>query len=183
MLIGCGIAVAGGRRPGHDFVGPAINTVLTVGEVSLGADGKGSVLFRGSITTLATGTTQSIIQIDSGSAANRYLLSAAGGTTQSQLTRTTSSVVSTAPVGALSAATLFSIGIAIDGAGGAIASLNGAAALSVTGGPTSGLTTFRIGAGVSGVAPIAAGSIVAVRVIPGQVLSAADLQAAVAAFT
>ena len=182
-MIGCGLSLGGSRRPGYDLVAPAINTVLTIAEAGLGADGKCTVLFRGSITTLATGTAQSIIQIDSGSGANRYLLSAAGGTTQSQLTRTTASVGSSANVGALTAAALFSIGIAIDGAGGAIASLNGAAALSVTGGPTSGLTTFRIGAGVSGVAPIAAGSIVAVRILPGQALVAADLQAAVAAFT
>ncbi len=181
-MIGCGLSLGGSRRPGLDLVGPSINTILTVAEAGLGADGKGTILFRGSLTTLATGTAQSLIQIDSGSGANRYLLSAAGGTTQSQLTRTTASAGSTANVGALVAATLFSIGIAIDGAGGAIASLNGAAALSVTGGPTSGLTTLRIGAGVSGVAPIAAGSIVAVRILPGQALSAADLQAAVAAF-
>lgn len=182
MLIGCAISVSAPRRAGIDLAAPSINTVLTLAAVGLGADAKGLVLFRGSLDALATGTAQSLIQLDSGSGANRYLLSNAGGTSQAQITRTAASAGSTVNIAALTGATLFSIGLAIDGAGGAAASLNGGTVASVTGGPTSGLTTFRIGAGVSGVAPMA-GTIVAVRVIPGVTLTSAELQAAVAAFT
>lgn len=182
MFIGCGITVAQSRSAAIDLAAPAINTVLTLAALGLADSGKGTVFFRGSLTALATGTAQSLIQLDSGSGANRYLLSAAGGTTNSQITRTTASVGSTVNIAALSAATLFSIGIAIDGAGGAAASLNGGAAVTVTGGPTSGLTTFRIGAGIAGAAAMA-GTITAVRIIPGLALTSAELAAAVAAFT
>lgn len=161
--------------------GAAVMPVAAVSLSALGvaANAKGTYLLTVVITALATGTAQVLLHIDSGTTANRYLLQAAAATTIYQLSRNIASVGSTANGGALTAGVEMALGIAIDGVGGAIASLNGATTISVSGGPTSGLTTLRLGSGPAG-AP-AAGIITNLWVMPGTVLNAAALQAAVAA--
>lgn len=159
------------------FDNPVIATTMSIAAARLGAGAFGTYLIRVTLTGTGVGTTQSLIQIDSGSGANRYLLSQASGTAQTTLTRTTASAGSSQNLGTVVAGTPFSLAMAVDGAGGAIGSLNGAATLSVTGGPTSGLTDFRIGVASGGGAPIVAGTIHSVRLLPDIALSAAELQA------
>jgi hypothetical protein len=123
---------------------------------------------------------QEIFRIDDGTENNRYRTfnAVSGGTIRTQ--RVTGGSAVNADAGSMTAGTPFRVGVAIDGAGRAACSLNGAAAVAVTGGPTSGLTMMRIGASVTGVEAMF-GEIGALRVLP-QVMSDAELAAAVAAF-
>lgn len=180
MRIGPSLALPAVRRVGFVAPNPSIGASYTASEHSLGAGGVATYLFKGIVTTTATGTLQALVVVDNGATTNRYLLAAAASTTQAQLTRTTASTPSTQNLGALSSGVEFRIGMAVDASGGAVASLNGAATLSVSGGPTSGLTTLRIGQ-ASGGASTLGGSVALVRVFPGVALSAAELQTVVAA--
>lgn len=159
------------------FDNPAIATSMTIAAARLGAGAVGTYLIRVTLAGVGIGATQSLIQVDSGSGANRYLLSQASGTAQTTLTRTTASAGSSQNAGVVVAGTPFSLAMAVDAAGGAIATLNGAAVVTVTGGPTSGLTDFRIGVATGGGAPINAGTIHSVRLLPDIALTAAELQA------
>lgn len=184
MLIGPAVAVSAWRRRAAaqvDYAAPAPNTLVTLANIGVAESGAGTYLFVGTAAATATGTAQSIIQVDAGASTNRYLASLAAGSALTQLTRTTAGAGSSVNGGAVTAGVEFAYGLAIDGAGNVEASLNGDATTSRTGGPTAGLTTLRIGAGGSGGA-LFGGTIARVRVLPGQVLAGAALQAAVAAY-
>jgi hypothetical protein len=181
MMLGLSLALPAVRRAGGlAFAAPAIGTTYTLTSIGIGAGGVGTYLFKGTLDAVSTGTAQVFFQIDSGAATNRFLVQAAAGSAIHQISRTTASVAATTNGGAIAAATLFRHGMTIDGAGNAAASHDGATAITVAGGPTSGLTTLRFGAGVAGGAPMV-GSIALIRVLPGVALTAAELEDAVLA--
>jgi hypothetical protein len=64
---------------------------------------------------------------------------------QLQAMRALNGAVATANAGAVTAGIAFKAGMTSNGAGRVAVSLNGAAAVNVTGGPSSGLTRFRHG--------------------------------------
>jgi hypothetical protein len=155
---------------GQDFV--------TANFASLFPSGAGTLLMAGSLVDASVGANQTLAQIDDGSGNNRVLIrSSSSGTFQ--VLRVTGGVSSSATGAAISDATLFRCGMAFDGAGRVAASLNGAAAIAVTGGPTSGLTTPRLGYSDVG-ALVQSGEFGPVRAY-SYAMSDADLAAAVAA--
>jgi hypothetical protein len=101
------------------------------------------------------GVDQIIWQMDDGTDNNRIaLVNPTGGLTL-VLRRTTGGVtVSSASLGTVTAGTAFNLGLAVDGAGRAVARLNTGAMQAVTGCVTSGLTTARCGDNASGTSPL-----------------------------
>jgi hypothetical protein len=110
--------------------------------LGIGANGACTLLWSGMIPQNAGAATQTILQVDSGSA-NRYILRNQGASIV--LLRVTAGVSGLVTVGTMTAGTPFSAGMSIDGLGGARACFNGGAVVGVAGGPTSGLNTLRIG--------------------------------------
>lgn len=153
---------------------PAIPTTNAVAALRLGAAGLGTYLCRATIAAVATGTAQVILQVDDGTAANRYLWQAGAASNITQISRSIASVASTANGAALTVDVPFTVALAIDGAGRAAASLNGAAVIAITGGPTTGLTTVRFGSGVSGGAAWG-GTIDYIKLVANKALSDAEL--------
>lgn len=174
------LVLRGGVAPGLNYNFPAIGLTLTLADLGFAATGAGTYLFRGVLTATGTGTQQTLIHVDSGATSNRYMFINAAGGTQVQIFRTTGGAGASANGGAIAAATEFRAGMSVDGLGGAILSVNGAASVSVSAGPTSGLTTLRIGQSVAAANPMA-GSIIRVRLFPATVMNDATLRAAVLA--
>jgi hypothetical protein len=119
-----------------------------------------------------------LLHLDNGSDTERVMLRNSPGSANVLLTRTAASVGLDSVSIAVTPGVPFRAGMTVDGAGNALFSVDGAAPLSLTGAPTSGLTTLRVGSNSGGGANMfgEAGSI---RVIPGAV-SAAELQRLVA---
>jgi hypothetical protein len=152
----------------------------TLSALGVGANGACTVLGTFMLPQNApAGNAQSLLEIDAGSILNRYLVRNDAGTAGLNLYRVTAGAGALAAGGSITAGTAFRLGISVDGAGRAAASLNGAAAVAVTGGPTSGLTTLRIGANAIGTENMF-GEVGSLRVLP-YVLSDADLATQVGA--
>ena len=169
------VGTPGASTRGADLVSASLASL------GIGGNGACTVLWSGMIPQAApSGADQTIIQIDDGTPNNRYLLRNNGGGSNVAVFRVTGGTGTGAAVaGALTAGTPFRVGVAIDGAGRVAASMNGGAAVNHTGGPTSGLTTLRLGAETSGALAMF-GETLAARVLP-YALSDSDLAAAVAA--
>ena len=159
--------------------------ILTAPLSALGIADNGAcaVLWRGVFSATNLGTQQSIASVEDGSN-NRYeiRLGAAG---IPEIIRVTAAAPSSANFGGVAPTPGDTIraGMSIDGAGrlaGVVVGYNSGAALAVTGGPTSGLTTFRHGTSQTGAARAMWGETHTLTVLP-RVLSDAELQAAVAA--
>ncbi|MDO9502633.1 hypothetical protein [Falsiroseomonas sp.] len=151
--------------------------------MGIGGTGACTVLWSGMMPQLAGPSfSQEVFDIDGGSIGNRYSLRLpAGGSASVTLLNLTGGVSGGAQtVGSIAAGTPFRVGMSIDGTGRAAVSLNGAAAGAASGGPTSGMTTLRIGNNASGSAPMF-GEVGTIIVMPFA-LSDADLAARVAAF-
>jgi len=172
------LAAYAGGGGGFIYLTPANGTILTLAEMGIAANGVCTILIRTLLPSVGTGSEQNLVQIDAGNNTNRYALRNPGANAQLQVIRTTASTLTSSSAGGLTAGVSFAAGMSVAGSGVARASLNGAGAVGVTGGPTAGLSTFRIGG--AGATPTGTASIV--RVLPGIALSDADLQAAVAAF-
>lgn len=125
------------------------------------------------------GLPQSLIEIDDGTLNNRMVLRNVGGTAVAVNRANAGVAVADTSAGTMVAGTPFRVGVSIDGAGRIAASLNGSAAVAVTGGPTSGLTTLRLGNSAGGATPMS-GETSVFQVLPFS-LSDADLAARVAA--
>lgn len=125
----------------------------SLASLGIPASGACTVLWSGVIPQFAatSGATQSIIQLDDGTGTNRFMLRNPSPTSVVTVNRVTAgSVAGDATVGTPSAGVAFAAGLTIDGAGRLAASFNGAAVGVRIGGPTSGLTTLRVGADSSG---------------------------------
>lgn len=156
---------------GADLVSASLSSL------GIPVSGACTVLWSGVLAT--TNAAQVIAHIDDNTFANRFWLETAGGGAIN-MRRDLASVNSTAAISDTYAAnTPFRVGVTLNGAGRAAASLNGGAAAAVTGGPTSGLLTLRLGAAPSAAA-VMFGETLALRVLP-YTLSDTNLAAAVAA--
>lgn len=151
--------------------------------LGIGAGGTCTVLLSAMIPQLApAGVHQAILQLDDGSDANRLLLRHQAGGASLVANRVTAGVAGAGvTAGSIAPGTPFRAGIACNGAGRIAASLEGAAAVAQTGGPTSGLTRLLVGSsGATGGAEALFGEIGTLRVLP-YALADAALAAAVAA--
>lgn len=130
---------------GADLVSAALESL------GIGPGGACTLLWSGVLPQAApSGTPQVILQIDDGTAANGFVLLNEGGGTQVVARRILAGAASDAVLGAMTAGAALRLGMAVDGAGRLAASLNGGAAVAVTGGPTGGLLTLRLGSGAAG---------------------------------
>ena len=128
----------------------------------------------------ASGATQSIIQLDDGGASNRFMLRNPIPLSAVTVNRVAAGAVAgDASVGTPTAGVAFAAGLTIDGSGRLAASVNGGSVGVRTGGPTSGLTTLRVGIDSSGASALF-GDIGYLDILPYPV-SDAQLQALVAA--
>jgi hypothetical protein len=164
---------------------PAVSTrgadLVTAPLASLGiaAGGPATVLVH-ALMPVAFGTSgveHTLVQMDDGTENNRFTLLNYSGTNVG-VRRVLSAAASSASLGNMTPGTAFRAGFTISG-GRMAGSLNGAAVVAVTGGPTAGLTTIRIGANVTGGLALF-GSMGLLRLLP-TALADGDLQAAVAA--
>lgn len=145
----------------------------------IGGNGAGTALFHGSLDAVSTGSAQTIAQFCDNTLNSAVRVFAAAGTAELFVARTTAGVETTASLGGITAGSNFRVGFAHDGAGRVAASLNGGAAVALTGAPTSGYTTLRIGSRTGGAEQMA-GRALSVRALPGAMAEDA-LAAAVAA--
>jgi hypothetical protein len=146
--------------------------------------GAGTVLWRGSFAATAIGNSQTIAALDDGSN-NRYELRLTG-TGIPEIIRVTAAVVEQQNFGgaAVTPGAILRAGMCINGNGrltGVYSGYNGGAARAVTGGPTAGLTTFRLGASQTSWGREIWGTTDRLQVLP-RVVSDAELAALVAAF-
>ena len=143
------VGTPGASTRGGDFVSSALASL------NIGAGGACTLLWSGMIPQSApAGATQTILQVDDGTAANAFTLRNTAGGATIDLGRALASATATASAGSMTPGVPFRCAISIDGAGRMAASMNGGAVVAVTGGPTSGLTTLRIGADVGGAAAL-----------------------------
>lgn len=120
------------------------------------ADGASVILADVMIPQAApAGVDQVVLQLDDGTDANRVaIVNPAGGLTLVVRRTTASSTVSSSSLGSFVAGTPFRIGLMADGAGRAVGRLNSGTMQAVTGAPTSGLTTLRLGNNAAGTSPL-----------------------------
>jgi hypothetical protein len=152
--------------------------LVTAPLASLGvpASGACTILWSGRAQVLGFGTLQTLLQLDDGTNSVRWVAdNPASGTS----IRIGGAGATTVTMGSGTANTPFRFGLAINGAGRAAGSLNGAAAVASTGGPTAGLTTLRLGIGATNANPTF-GDVLYLRVL-ATVLSDTDLATQVAA--
>jgi hypothetical protein len=170
---------------------PAIDTIaastrgadlVTATLASLGIGDNGACTVLGTFRlpqSAPSGAPQVLWQMDAGGPSNRWTLTNPGGTTFLQLVRVTADVAAGASAAAFTPGAIVRVGVSINGSGGGSMSFNGASAVGVGGGPTSGLTTKRLGNRDDGAAPLN-GEIGWLQILPYAV-SDAELQARVAA--
>lgn len=127
-----------------------------------------------------SGIPQLLVQVDDGGANNRFMLRNATGTSAVAVNRVAGGAVAgDNGVGTFVAGTIFAAGLTIDGAG-RIAGYAGSGPVATrTGGPSSGLTTIRVGVDSAGSSALF-GEIAYLDIIP-RAVSDAQLQALVAA--
>jgi hypothetical protein len=167
------IGTPGASTRGADLVSAPLSSL------GIGSNGACTVLMTCQFSGLDTTSVQRLLVLDDGTQNNRIGFQQQSSN-QLRVFRTTAGTSTTAAdVTRAVVGTQLKIGVTVDGAGRVVASVNGGAAIAVTGAPTSGLTTLRLGNDVSGAAPFF-GAISTMQVIP-LVFSDAELQAAVAA--
>jgi hypothetical protein len=151
----------------------------TLASLGVGASGACTVIGTAMLPQAApSGASQIVLHIDNGSDTNRIMVRNSPGSANIVLTRTAAGVGADSLSQAITPGTPFRWGITVDGAGNALLSVDGAAPLTVTGAPTSGLTTLRVGSNSGGSANMF-GEVAGLRVLPF-VVSAAELQRLVA---
>lgn len=132
--------------------------VLTATLSSLGIVANGSCAIWGTAMipqNAPTGVNQALFQIDDGSDSNRFMLrNVGGGATIVPAQVVSGTTTDGASAGSMTAGTLFRWGATINSAGRMAVSIDGGAVVAVTGGPTSGFTTLRLGNNFSGTAPL-----------------------------
>jgi hypothetical protein len=127
----------------------------TLASVGIGANGACTVLVWAVLPQAAPSTLdQMLVSIDDGTNNNRYRLFNPAGGSGINVGRSTSGTGLTGAAGSMTPGTPSKVGMSVDGAGRVTGSVNGAAVVAQTGGPTGGLTTFRIGNNASNSGPL-----------------------------
>jgi hypothetical protein len=121
------------------FTGSAFSTLFPTGE--------GTILFRARLPQAAPASREQVIlDVSDGTANNRFTIVNAVGGSSILLARALAGAGLTTPAGTMTAGTAFRIGLTWTAAGVAWASIDGGAEVSLTGGPTSGLSRLQFGA-------------------------------------
>ena len=163
----------GASTRGADIVGASLSSL------GIAANGACTILWHGVVPVfLPSGNIHTIACIDNGSAPSSFNLLIATNSGTLEILRFNGGGAQQT-VGAVTVNTTFKTGITLNGAGRAAASLNGGAVAAVTGGPTSGLTQFRLGNISDTFAPMW-GETGRLRILPYSV-SDAELQSLVGA--
>jgi hypothetical protein len=151
---------------------PAVSTrnadllMATLASLGIGANGACTVLFWGILPQASPASVdQNLVSIDDGTVNNRYRMFNVAGGAGINVGRSTAGTGLTSLAGTMTAGTAFKAGMSVDGAGRVAGSFNGAAAVAQTGGPTSGMTTLRIGNNAGNTGPLC-GQIAEFRVLP-----------------
>lgn len=130
----------GASTRGHDRVSASLSSL------GIAANGACTVLWSGVVPNFITGSTHTIACLDDGTGDNRFTMRVDQASGQLQAQRSLLPQGSaTANAGAVTAGAAIKGGMALNGSGRAAVSLNGGAVAAVTGGPSSGLTQFRLG--------------------------------------
>ena len=148
----------------------------SLASLGVAASGACTVLWSGLMPAAPSASPEGqILFISDGTQDNRYRVTVEASSGNVFVARRTATVESFQYLtgGARPTGTTFRCGMTINGSGRIAASLNGNAVAAVTGGPTSGLTTFNLGSGL-GVAPMF-GETTSLRILPNSV-SDAELQ-------
>lgn len=164
--------------PGGATCGADILTAPLAG-LGIGGAGACTLLWSGVVPQPAGAAPQALCSLDDGSPGNRFCALNTASGAAIVLERFTAGAASSVAVGSYVANTPFRFGLTLNGAGRAAMSLNGGAAVAVTGGPVAGLTTLRLGNIAGGGASLFAETAL-FRVIRGA-MSDAALQAQVSA--
>jgi hypothetical protein len=124
----------------------ADTVTASLSSLGIAANGACTVLSSCILPQLAatSGADHRILHIDDGTGNNGYQIRNFSGSNLNGQ-RVTGGVTTGGLIGNLTANVLFRVGMTIDGAGRVAFSLNGATPLIVTGGPTTGLTSLRVG--------------------------------------
>jgi hypothetical protein len=117
--------------------------------------GSGTLLWSGMLPQAASAAAdQTLLQLDDGTDNNRFRLRNLAGGASITAGRVTGGAAGEATaLGSMTAGTLFRVGATFS-AGRLAACLNGGAVHAVSGGPTGGLTTLRLGRNAAGTAPM-----------------------------
>jgi len=126
----------------------------TLANLGIAATGACTVLWSGVVPNFIAGATHTIACLDDGSVNNRFTMRVDQASGQLQAQRSLAGASTTANAGAVTAGAAIKGGMAINGSGRAAVSLNGGVVAAVTGGPSSGLTQFRLGNIFDGSAPM-----------------------------
>lgn len=158
---------------------PAVSTrnadllTATLAALGVGPNGACTVLVWAMLPQAAPASgDQNVISLDDGSTNNRYRMFNVAGGTAINVGRSLAGTGLTVAAGTLTPGAAFKAGMSVDAAGRVAGSFNGAAVVAQTGGPTSGLTTLRIGNNAGNTGPLS-GSIGECRVLPFTVPDAA----------
>jgi len=144
----------------------------SLASLGIGSDGACTVLVRAMVPQNAASLDQMLASVDDGTNNNRYRMFNVAGGASVNVGRSFANSGLTSPAGTLTAGTPFRVGMSIDGAGRVAGSFNGGAVIAHAGGPTSGLTTLRIGNNASNSGPLC-GHVGEFRVLPYAVADAA----------
>ncbi|MFN3461019.1 MAG: hypothetical protein ACK4ZN_08425 [Oceanibaculum sp.] len=146
---------------------------------SLGITGSCTILWSGVLPQAAETAVQALFQLDDGSDNNGFGMFNDAAGSAIRLQRRLAAASSHATAGTMTPGTAFSVGMTVPGDGSARASFNGSPVVNVIAGPTSGLTTLRLGNGAAGTSPMF-GEVQHLRVLPFAVTDT-QLEAAVMA--
>lgn len=165
------------RRDAIELLAPAISTVIPLTKLGVGANGRGTYFFRGTVTDAGNGVEQQVLfAIENATTNDRFWLRNPSANTSITFIASVAGVTAgSASPGSITDATEFRIAMAIVGDGTARCSLNGGAVVSVAGGVTSGLLTLALGATDDPPSLLMAGSIARVTVQPGFAVPDAEL--------
>jgi hypothetical protein len=155
------------------FVAPAVETTMTLASLGIGGAGRCTIFGEATITTVGSGAEQVVVQVDDGTNANRFYTRNPGVGGSFTIIRALASATATNTPGSLTSGVAFRFALAINGDGSIRGSLNGSAVGTVVGGPSSGLTTLRIGCSATG--SVMGGSFALIRVKPNDALANAAL--------
>lgn len=134
------VGTPGASTRGADLVSASLASL------GIGTNGACTVLWSGVLPQVLGTASQALFQLDGGADANRFLVFNPAGSSSIAALRSTSGVNASAPLaGTVTPGVPFRAGVTVDGAGRMAISLGGGTTQSVTGGPTTGLTTLRLG--------------------------------------
>lgn len=138
---------------------------VTLSRLGIGGTGACTLLWSGLIPEALQ--YPCLLDVSDGTLSNRAWVFRSGSGLV--VSRSTAGVVVAGNIsGTFSSATMARVGMVLDGAGRVAACLNGGTVAAVTGAPTSGLTTLRLGSGPGGDQPLF-GEVAYLDVLPGAV--------------